>query len=110
MTPNQQAKIAFQPGAGGEEGVGNVEQLLEVAVPRRHPQVGVYHGYAVAHVAEGDAQLGLAIAQLLEQPGTLHRDNRLRREVLQQRDLSFVECSHLLAIDRHDADDGVLFA
>ena len=44
--------------------------------------VAVEHGHAVAHVVEGDAQLGLAVAQLLEQAGILDGDHRLLGETL----------------------------
>ena len=83
----------------GEKFVGQVEQLLEIAVPRGQPQFGIEHRDAVAHVVEGDAQLGLALADLAEQPRILHRDDRLRREILQQRDLLVGEGPDLLAID-----------
>ena len=40
-----------------------------------------------------------ALAQFAEQPRVLHRDDRLRREVLQQRDLLVGERADLLAIN-----------
>ena len=40
------------------------------------------------------------LARLGDQPRVLHRDDRLRREVLQQRDLLVGERPHLLAIKR----------
>ena len=36
----------------------------------------------------------------VNQPRVLHRDDRLRREVLQQRDLLVGERAHFLAVDR----------
>ena len=39
------------------------------------------------------------LARLGDQPRVLHRDDRLRREILQQRDLLVGERPHLLAID-----------
>ena len=39
------------------------------------------------------------LARLGDQPRVLHRDDRLRREVLQQRDLLVGERPHLLAVD-----------
>ena len=60
-----------------EEGVGQLEHLLEIAVPRGEPRLGIEHDDAVAHVVEGDAQLGLAIPQLVEEPCILYRDHRL---------------------------------
>jgi hypothetical protein len=46
--------------------VGQVEDLLEIAVPGGEPQVRIEHGDAVAHVVEGDAQLGLALADFAQ--------------------------------------------
>ena len=40
-----------------------------------------------------------ALAQFAEQPRILHRDHRLRREILEQRDLLVRERPHLLAED-----------
>ena len=61
------------------------------------------------HVA-GRGLLVERLAQLAEQAGVLHGDHGLGGEGLQQRDLPFVERLHLLAIDRHDTDDGVVLA
>ena len=60
-----------------EEGVRQIEHLLEIAVPRGKARRGVEHDDAVAHIVKGDAQLGLAIAQLVEQSRILDRDHRL---------------------------------
>ena len=60
-----------------EEGVRQLEHLLEIAVPRGKPRLGVEHDDTIAHVVEGDAQFGLAVAQLVEQPRVLDRDHRL---------------------------------
>ena len=66
-------------------------------VPRGQPQLGVEHRHTVAHIVEGDAQLGLALADLVEQPRIVHRDHRLRGEVFEQRDLFFGKWPHLAA-------------
>ena len=50
------------------------------------------------------------LARLGQQPRVLHRDHRLRREVLQQRDLLVGERPDLLAIDGDDAEQGIVFA
>ena len=71
----------------GEEGVRQIEHLLEVAVPRGEAQVFVEHRHTVGHIVEGDAQFGLGLADLVEQPRILNRDHRLGGEVLQQRNL-----------------------
>jgi hypothetical protein len=61
----------------GEESIGQVEDCLEIAVPGNKARVSAEHDNAVAHIVEGDAQLGLTVAQFLEQPGILDRDHRL---------------------------------
>ena len=50
------------------------------------------------------------LARLGDQPRVLHRDDRLRREVLQQRDLLVGERPHLLAIDGDDAEQRLVLA
>ena len=60
-----------------EEGVRQIEQLLEIAVPRGKPRCGVEHDDAIAHIVEGNAKLGLAVVQLLKQSSILDRDHRL---------------------------------
>ena len=83
-----------------EQVVGQVEDLLELAVPRDQAMGFVEHRHAVAHVLEGDAEFLLALADFVQQPRILHRDHRLRGEVLQQGDLLVGERPHLLAVDR----------
>ena len=60
-----------------EEGVRQIEHLLEIAVPRGKPRCGVEHDDAIAHIVEGNAKLGLAVVQLLKQSRILDRDHRL---------------------------------
>ena len=60
-----------------EEGVRQIEHLLEIAVPRGKPRCGVEHDDAIAHIVEGNAKLGLAVVQLLKQSSILDRDHRL---------------------------------
>ena len=88
----------------GQKRVGQVEQLLEIAVPGGQPQVVVEHRHAVGHVVEGDAQFGLALADFVEQPGILDRDHRLVGEGLDQRDLLVGERLDMVAQQRDDAD------
>ena len=83
---------------------------LEIAVPRGQPQLAVEHRHAVAHIVEGDAQLGLTLADFVEQPGIVHRDDRLRREAFQQRDLLVGERPHFLAVRRRSAEQHVVLA
>ena len=59
-----------------------IEDLLQIAVPRDEPLSAIKHRDAVAHVVESHAQFGLALVYLIEQPGIVHRDDRLRREIL----------------------------
>ena len=51
----------------------------------------VEHRHAVAHVLEGDAEFFLALADFIQQPCVLHRDDRLGSEVFQQGDLPLGE-------------------
>jgi len=67
--------------------VRQIEDLLEVHVPRHKPQLAVEHRDPVAHIVEGDAQLGLALADFVEQPSIVHRDDCLSREAFEQRNL-----------------------
>ena len=87
----------------GEERIGEFEDPLEIQVPRGEPQLAVEHRHPVAHIVEGDAQLGLALADLVEQPGIVHRDHRLRGEAFEQRDLLVGERPHLLAVRGDDS-------
>ncbi len=50
------------------------------------------------------------LARLGQQPRVLHRDHRLRREVLQQRDLFVRERPHLLAVGSDVAEQGLVLA
>ncbi len=43
-----------------------------------------------------------------DQPRILDRDHRLRREILQQRDLLVGERPYLLAVDREETDCGII--
>ena len=45
-----------------------------------------------------------------DQPRILHRDHRLRREVLQQRDLFLRERPDLLAVGSDEAEQGIVLA
>src|SRR6516162_167669 len=73
----QKADISLEIMRFGEEIVWQVKQFLKILVPRREIQVLVEHHDAVAHVIESNAQLGLPLADLTEQPRILDRDYRL---------------------------------
>ena len=45
--------------------------------------LAVEHRDPVAHIVEGNPQLGLAPANLVQQTRVVHRNHRLRGEVLQ---------------------------
>ena len=49
-------------GALAEEHVGQIEEILEIAIPRDEAPRSIEHRDAVTHVVEGDAQLGLTFA------------------------------------------------
>jgi hypothetical protein len=48
-----------------QQRVGQVEDPLEIEVPRREVLLAVEHRHTVAHVVEGDPQLGLALADFV---------------------------------------------
>jgi len=77
-----------------QQRVGKLEDPLGIEVPGGEPQFPVEHSHPVAHIVECNAQLGLALADLVEQPGIVHRNHRLRREVLKQRDFFLGEWSY----------------
>src|SRR5438270_8939669 len=61
----------------GQQPFRHVEDLLEIAVPGGEVEVGIEHRYAVAHVIEGNAQFGLAIAQFGQKPDVLYSNDCL---------------------------------
>ena len=64
-----------------QQRVGQFEDALEIQVPRGEPLVAVKHRDTVAHIVEGHAQLGLALADLVQQPCIVHGDHGLAREI-----------------------------
>src|SRR6516164_7200986 len=84
--------------------VGHIEDLLEIAVPRDEVQLAVEHRHPVAHVVEGDAQFGLTLANLAQEPGIVHCDHRLRGEGPNELDLAFGERLRLAARKAESAD------
>ena len=91
-----------------KEGVGQLEHLLEIAVPCSKSRRSVEHDHTVAHVVEGHAQLGLSITQFLEQPRILDRDHRLIGKAGGQLDLFFRERFDARSDDNEYADERVL--
>ena len=71
-------------------------------------RVGAEHRNAIAHIVEGDAQLGLAIAQLLEQSRILNRDHRLIGKTGRELDLFVGERLDARACNDEYADERVL--
>ena len=49
-----------------------------------------------------------ALTQFIQQPGVLHRDDRLRREVLQQRNLLVGEGANLDPTSGDDTEEGTI--
>src|SRR6516165_9756471 len=92
----------------GEEALWQIEYLLEIAVPRGEPQPAVEHHDTIAHVVEGNAKLGLAVTQLLEQPCILDRDCRLVRERRNQFDLLVRERIDSDAVKTENANQSLL--
>jgi len=50
----------------GEEGIRQIEHLLEIVIPSGKVQLAVEHRHAVAHIVEGHAQLELALTNFLQ--------------------------------------------
>ena len=82
-----------------------------LAQPQRLFQHRIEHRREVAGRGIDDLQhlggrglLLQRLARLGDEPRVLHRDDRLRREILQQRDLLIGERPHLVAMDRDDAE------
>src|SRR6516164_4138634 len=69
-------------------------------------------GRTVDHLQNlgGRGLLFQGFAGLVDQPGVFHRDHRLGREVLQQRDLLVREWPHFLPENREEAQKRVIFA
>src|SRR5262249_16265179 len=88
----------------GEEGLGQLNHLLEIAVARGKSPRGVEHDNTVAHIVEGHAQFGLALAQFLEQARILDRDHRLVGEGGGEFDLFFGEWFDACALNAEYAD------
>src|SRR5262249_34483120 len=87
-----------------------VENSLEIQVPRGEPQLAVKHRDTIAHIVKGDAQLGLALADLVEQPRIVHRNYGLRGEALQQSHLFVPEPADLRTSCRKVAQQTVVLA
>jgi hypothetical protein len=104
------ANIVGKARPPGKESVGQIEKLLEIAVPRREPLLGVEHRHPVAHVVKGHPQLGLPLADLPQQPGIVHRNDRLGCEVLQERDLFVRERPDFASIAGDEAEQRAVFA
>ncbi len=77
--------------------VGDIQDILELAVPRRQMLGFVEHRDTVTHVLECDAQFFLTLADFVQQPRVLHRDHSLRREILEQSDLLLGEWAYFAA-------------
>ena len=59
------------------------ERARRGANRRRHGAVGVEHDDAIGHIVKCDAQLRLALADLVEKSRILHRNDGLSSKVLQ---------------------------
>src|SRR5215831_16163278 len=88
--------------------IGQVQDRLEIAVPRNKARVSAKHRNTVAHIVEGDTQLRLSVAQFLEQPRILDRDHRLIGEAGGQLDLFFRKGFDARAANDENADERVL--
>ena len=87
-----------------QEWIGEFEDPLEIQVPGGKPQLAVEHRDPVAHIIKGDAQFGLALADLVEQPGVVYRNDRLSSKILQQCDLLLGKRADFVTEYRDEAD------
>src|SRR6266850_4149423 len=92
----------------GEEGVGKIKDLLEIAVPRKKARVGAEHHNTIAHIVEGGAQLALTLTQLSNEPRIFDRNRRLISESRNQFDLLVSEWPHCGACQIQYADRNAL--
>ena len=70
----------------GENTIRQIEDVLELLVPRHEAWRFIEQGYTVTHILERHTQFSLALTDFIQQPSILHRDDRLGREILKQRD------------------------
>ena len=98
-----------------ELGAANARRRLDQSVEHR-PEFGPRMADDLQYVAGGSLvfeqllQIACALAQFIEQPRILHRDHRLRREVLQQRDLLLAEGPRRSAVVGEVSKDSVVLA
>ena len=101
-------RFAVIGAACAERGLAQPRRLFEHRVEHRREVAG--RGIDDPQHLGGRGLLLQRLARLGDQPRVLHRDDRLRREVLQQRDLLVGERPHFLAIDRDGAEQRVVLA
>src|SRR5262249_18213701 len=82
-TPREDTEVISIGRTLGQEVFRKVRDLLEIAVPRRQPKRSVEHSHTIDHIVEGDPQFRLTLPQFVKESRIFHRDDRLRREVLQ---------------------------
>ena len=91
-----------------ERGAAQLHRLFQHRVEHRREIAG--RGIDDLQYLGGRGLLLQCLARLGQEPRILHRDDRLRREILQQRDLLVGERPHLLAIDADDAEQAFVLA
>jgi hypothetical protein len=104
------ANVRVEVVALGEQVIGELEQFLKITVPGGEVQGFVEHRYPVDHVVEGNPQFLLTLADLVQQPRILHRDDRLRGKVLQQRNLLVGKRPNLTAVGCDVAEQSAVLA
>src|SRR5262249_11476005 len=50
----------------GQQRIGQIENSLEIQVPRSEPQLAIKHRDTITHIVKRDAQFGLALADLVQ--------------------------------------------
>src|SRR5204863_5656493 len=106
MGDRAEAISAVGPQAA-ERGLAQPHRLFEHRVEHRREVAG--RGIDNPQHLGGRGLLLQRFARLGDQPRVFHRDDRLRREVLEQRNLLVGERINLLAVDRDQAEKRVLF-
>ena len=105
---NRVRLLTLQHGQDAERRATQVHRLFQQDVEDRLKLAG--RGIDDPQDLSNRLLLLQCLARLGQQPRILHRDDRLRREILQQRDLLVGERPHLLPIDLHNAEQAFVLA
>ena len=105
---DQRKQFAVVRSQGAVVGIAERMRLIENRVEHRREVAG--RGIDDLQDLGGRGLLLQCLARLGQKPRVLHRDDRLRGEILQQRDLLVGKRAHLATVDGKDPEDGVVLA